>query len=228
MEKQNKSTGKTALIVLLLLVTIVSLVLATYAWAKYTTTEEGTATAQVAKWNVSFTSEDDSFVGTYSHVVTGKMAPGTTGTFDVTVNPGNTEVCFDYTMKIDNIQFLNGQNVLIPDETEIADGITIADLKSHITFTNEDNVDVTKGAVTSGTFDLTGHNTTSAAPADDKDGTETFTWTWPYSTDSADANVVAAYDAIDTAAGEYANANGLQMKVNYTVTAVQVKPAASN
>lgn len=223
--ENKKSTGKTALIVLLLIVTIASLVLATYAWAKYTTTESGNATAQVAKWNVSFTSEDETFVGTYSHVVDTKIAPGTTGTFDVTVNPGNTEVCFDYTMKIDSVQFLDGQDNVLEDNTVLANGITLAQLRSHIRFTNEKDVDVTEGAVTTGTFDLTDHEGTPAGPAAKTDGTETFTWTWPYSITDADANVVAAYDAIDTAAGEYANTNGLKMKVNYTVTAVQVNPA---
>ena len=222
--ENKKSTGKTALIVLLLIVTIASLVLATYAWAKYTTTESGSATAQVANWDVSFTSADDTFTGTYSHVVTGKIAPGTTGTFDVTVNPGDTEVCFNYTMKIDSVQFLNGSDAVLPDDTEIADGITLADVKSHIKFTNAAGTDVTNGAVTSGTFDLTSHNTAPAANASNTDGKETFTWTWPYEGTATEAAEIAAYDAIDTAAGEYATANGLKMKVNYTVTAVQVQP----
>ena len=36
MEKQKKSVGTIALVVLLLIVTIASLVLATYAWSTYT------------------------------------------------------------------------------------------------------------------------------------------------------------------------------------------------
>ncbi len=224
MEKQNKSTGKTVLIVLLLLVTIVSLVLATYAWAKYTTTEEGTATAQVANWNVTFTSADNTFTGTYTHVVEGKIAPGTTGTFDVTVNPNDTEVCFDYTMKIDSVQFLDGQDNVLADTTTLADGVTLADFRSHIKFTNEAGTDVTNGAATSGTFDLSNHNSGTASNAADTTGKETFTWTWPYNGTATEADAIAAYDKIDTAAGEYAAANGLKMKVNYTVTAVQVEP----
>ena len=55
MENNKKSVGKTVLIVALLIVTIAALVLATYAWAKYTSTTDGTATAQVAKWNVNAT-----------------------------------------------------------------------------------------------------------------------------------------------------------------------------
>lgn len=222
MEKQNKSIGKTVLVVLLLIVTIVSLILATYAWAKYTTTESGNATAQVAKWNVSFTSQDDTFVGNYSHVVTQKIAPGTEGTFDVTVNPNNTEVCFDYTIKIDSVQFLNDADAVLPDSTVLDGTITLGQLRSHIRFTNEAGTDVTEGALTSGTFDLTTHNTGTAA---NTDGTETFKWTWPYNTTASETEAISAYDAIDTAAGKYASANGLKMKVNYTVTAVQVQPA---
>ena len=56
MEKQKKSVGTTLLVILLLIVTIAALVLATYAWAKYTEkVAENTASVQVAKWNVNAT-----------------------------------------------------------------------------------------------------------------------------------------------------------------------------
>ena len=116
-QKQKKSAGTIALVVLLLIVTIASLVLATYAWAKYTSKESSTAEAPVAKWNVTFTPANDTFVGTYSHVVTNKIAPGTSGTFDIAVNPNDTEVCFNYTIKIDNVQFLGDDNAVLPDTT---------------------------------------------------------------------------------------------------------------
>lgn len=100
MEKQNKSAGKTALIVLLLIVTIVSLVLATYAWAKYTTTTEGNATAVVAKWNVAGNSTDLTWSKTFTHVVAERLAPGTNGTIPVSFGINDTEVDVEYTITL--------------------------------------------------------------------------------------------------------------------------------
>lgn len=231
--KQKKSVGTIALVILLLIVTIVSIVLATYAWAKYTTTASSNATAPVAKWDVSFTPDNSSFTGSYSHVVTGKIAPGTSGTFTVTPDPGDTEVCFTYTITMDGIQFLGANDAVLPDSTVIddngtandaTDDITLADLKGHIHITNASNVDVTNGTSTSGTYDLGSHNSTTGAALDS--ASQTFTWSWPYELTTGTDAEKAAYDKIDTAAGKYANTNGLKMKVNYTATAVQVQPQA--
>lgn len=101
--ENKKSTGKTALIVLLLIVTIASLVLATYAWAKYTTTENGTATAQVAKWNVTANTAALTFEKEFTHVVKDQMAPGTNGSFSASLDVTGTEVDVDYTITITEI-----------------------------------------------------------------------------------------------------------------------------
>ena len=245
-QKQKKSVGTIALVVLLLIVTIASLVLATYAWAKYTSKESGNATAPVAKWNVEFTEADSTFVGHYSHVVDGKIAPGTTGTFDITVVPNNTEVCFDYTIKIDSIEFYNGET-LMTDNDELADGVTLGQFKSHIILTDEHGVDITNGSNTiKGTFDLTNHTTAGSVntPGTLTDGVNTVRWTWAYelTTTGATEEQKAAYDAIDTAAGKFAAGthtktvdneetqvpNDFKIKVNYTATAVQVNPTGSH
>lgn len=228
MEKQKKSFGTIALVVLLLIVTVVSLILATYAWAKYTTTNTSNATANVAKWNVSFTPDNSTFTGHYSHVVEGKIAPGTTGTFTVTPVPADTEVCFNYTIKIDSIDFMNGtSDTPLADSTVLDGSITLANLRSHIVFTSG-NIDLTDGTNSiSGTYNLgdgansgsgTHNNSTGAALAN---ASHTITWTWAF---SGSGN----YDEVDTAAGKYADANGLRMKVNYSATAVQVEPNATN
>lgn len=230
MEKQNNSIGKTVLIVLLLVVTIVSLVLATYAWAKYTSTTSSNATAQVAKWNVTFTPENSTFTGTYNHVVTGKVAPGTTGTFDISVVPNDTEVCFKYEITVDKLTFLDKNGNELSDDTVLEaadadtaaiDGVTtdikVSDLRSHIKLTyGNANTPITIGTTKiEGTYDLGTHNT---APATNSDVT-TITWAWAYS-EAGDTN----YDVVDTAAGRYAAANGLSFKVDYTVVATQVQP----
>ena len=50
MEK-GKRVGKNIIIVMLIILLIASVCAGLYAWSKYTTTVEGTATSQTAKWN---------------------------------------------------------------------------------------------------------------------------------------------------------------------------------
>ena len=108
-QKQKKSVGTVLLVILLLIVTIASLILATYAWAKYTTQTEGTATAQVAKWDVGVDFKHNDFQETYSHILAGKMAPGSSGSFDIYVDPKTTEVDFKYEISLDSITGTNGK-----------------------------------------------------------------------------------------------------------------------
>lgn len=125
MEKNTK--GKTALIVLLLIVTIASLVLATYAWAKYTSSFNGTATAQVAKWNVTANTAELTFSKQFTHVVTpNKLAPGTNGQFSASLDVTGTEVDVAYTITIDKIEN-KPTNLIIEDAdgNELAEGDTI-------------------------------------------------------------------------------------------------------
>lgn len=236
MEKEKKSIGAIVLVVLLLIATIVTLILATYAWAKYTSTQTGSATAQVAEWNVSFTEGKNSFTGEYSHVATGKIAPGTTGSFTITPSAASTEVCFNYTIQITSVKLLNGETELANDFV-LADDVTVGQVLSHITFTSGGTT-LNNGATgtnsISGTYNLGSHNSTSGAASSPE--SYTITWTWPYELENGTAEQKAAYNVIDTAAGKYAagttgegaNAtqNNLQLKVNYTINAVQVQPGA--
>ena len=234
-QKQKKSVGTIALVVLLLIVTIASLVLATWAWAKYTSKASSNAEATVARWDVSFTPGNSTFVGHYNHVVDTKIAPGTEGTFDVTVVPNDTEVCFNYTIKIDSVEFYNGTTKLEDtdllfgsDTTEdTSDDVTLGQFRSHIKFYNG-TTDITNGTnVISGTYDLKNHTANNTSAPGTAPGKETVTWKWLYNPTTGED---AEYDRIDTAAGRYAEStNGnFKMKVNYTATAVQVDPASTN
>ena len=49
--QKEKSIGRNILIVVLILVTIASVCAGLYAWAKYQTTINGTATGETAKWS---------------------------------------------------------------------------------------------------------------------------------------------------------------------------------
>ena len=102
-QKNKKSTGTIVLVILLLIVTVASLVLATYAWARYTTVEVGSSTAPVAKWDVAFTEDQDTFVKTFTYVAPGKLAPGTDGQIDMTITSSETEVAYDYEILLKNI-----------------------------------------------------------------------------------------------------------------------------
>lgn len=105
MENNKKSVGKTVLIVALLIVTIAALVLATYAWAKYTSTTDGTATAQVAKWNVNATTGNLTFSKTFTHVIDpNKLAPGTNGSIEAGLDVTGTEVDVKYTVTLVSVE----------------------------------------------------------------------------------------------------------------------------
>lgn len=103
-QTQNKSTGKSVIIALLLIVTIVALVFGTYAWAKYTSTFDGEATAVVAKWNVEGESTDLTWTKTFDHVVAERLAPGTSGTIPVSFDINDTEVDVQYTITLDSAE----------------------------------------------------------------------------------------------------------------------------
>ncbi len=223
MEKQKKSVGTIALVILLLIVTVASLILATYAWAKYTSAGTGTATANVAKWNVTLDSANKNFAGTYSHVVSENIAPGTSGSFTITINPNDTEVCIAYQITLNNATYTTAQGA----QTD-----TIKHLKffSDAAHTKEIKVDgTTVNSDLTGTIDLTttNHNTAPAATA-----TETIYWIWPYDYDEASAISAytdleadaEAYDAEDTKVGQGITA----MNVTYEIRAWQVDSANSN
>lgn len=174
--KQTKSNGKTALIVFLLLVTIVAVILATYAWAKYTETFDGEATAQVAKWNVSADAGELEFSKTFTHVVDpNKLAPGTDGKFTASLDVTGTEVDVAYTIKI----------------------VSIENKPTNLKITNSAGTELTAA----GDVIKTG---TIAVSDPTKTVTEDITWNWPYQTGTVDANGVAAGDSADTTDGKSA------------------------
>ena len=113
-QTKRRNSGLFALIALLLIITIVASGIGIYAWAKYTSLQSGNATAQVAKWNfnLSLKSGATSVTGNNSlnladtldqeatHVLDGKIAPGTSGTFDIEIDTRGTEVAMFYDVTI--------------------------------------------------------------------------------------------------------------------------------
>ena len=199
MEKQKKSVGAIALVILLLIVTIVSLVLATYAWAKYTTTVGPlNGTANVAKWNVTFNGDDSQFIGTFNHVVEGKIAPGTSGQITVTPVPNDTEVCFDYTISNVSIDLLDNAGNALDDSTPLVDGVTVGQVKSHITVTSNNTNLLAANATVGGTWNLTNENATPLTGS----GT-VLVWNWPYEGEGLANAISDAQNAVNDAQNAY-------------------------
>lgn len=252
MEKDKKNYGKSILVVLLLLITMVALVFATYAWARYTTTASGNVQASIARWDVTLTSDSSRFVRQYEHVVKDKMAPGTEGQIDIALNANDTDVNFDFEVALND--FANMQK------------------PAHVRFYTDANK---TQEITSSSDKITGQvivvNATTgqklatpqikignAAPVDltSSSGNLSIYWDWAYdydsygankanytklqSTDTGYADAVAAYDTQDTQdARDFnetpteANGNGSNttmnkaaksMTVNFTLTATQTRP----
>lgn len=213
MEKQNKSIGKTVLVVLLLIVTIVSLILATYAWAKYTSSFNGTATADVAKWNVTATVNGTAqYTKEFTHVVKTKMAPGTSGIIPVNVKLNDTEVCVKYDIYMES---LTGKptNVKFYEATKSGDAEPYTYTKGTEITAKVSDAATSTTPVISGYLELTNDNTVV-----DAQGNRYIMWDWPYETPGG--------DVADTTDGQ--NANTMSVKVRVVATQVNPNDAAGS
>ena len=207
--ENKKSIGTTVLIIILLLVTVAALILATYAWAKYTSTGNGEATAQVAKWNVTVNADTTKFQQTYTHVLNDRIAPGTSGQLDATVNVGeDTEVDVDYKISIEDIE------VTYVDETvqgtpAIPTNMIFKDSQGNTI----NHADLTVGKeIASGTVEAGTGNATAKT---------VLSWEWPYETgDKVGDSDINTGDAQDTIDGQ----NPVKITVTYKVDAWQVEP----
>ena len=125
---KHKNKGLIFIVVLLLTITIIASSIGLWAWAKYTSAQNGNATAQIAKWNFDLklkegkqnaveTSGPIDLASTqFNHVANDRIAPGTSGTFYVIVDTTGTEVDVLYNVNITlencprNIKFYRGTN----------------------------------------------------------------------------------------------------------------------
>lgn len=203
MEKQKKSVGTTLLVILLLIVTIAALVLATYAWAKYTEKVADTqANVVVAKWNVTSTVNGTAqYTKEFTHVVPVKMAPGTSGIIPVDVALNDTDVCVKYEIFLDNVT--NKPTHVSFYEATLSNG-NYTKGATALTFGSEAAAGT---AAITGYLELTNDNTTNTAQT----ATRYIMWDWPY--ESGD-------DETDTNEGK----QGLTMSLKVRVVATQVNP----
>lgn len=204
--ENKKSKGTMALVILLLIVTIASLVLATYAWAKYTS-EVGTgeATAVVAKWNVTGNSSGAlTWSETYTNVVTNRLAPGTSGKMPITFSVNDTEVEVKYTITLTGYTNKPTNLKLYGCSTTGAKNATALTLTEAKTASNV-NVVVATGTIKPGGADFSGY----------------IYYDWPFESEGANA------DALDTADGNLAASGTADMSLTIKIDAEQVQPAKS-
>ena len=111
-EKQTKTVNQKAVLhsiaMILAVITIVSIAVGLFAWSKYTATQNGHASVDIAKWNFDLKLRQgkqgatatagpiDLATTSYTHVADGKIAPGTSGEFEIIVNTQGTEVSLTY------------------------------------------------------------------------------------------------------------------------------------
>ena len=102
-----KSKNKGAVVVLALAL-IVAIILSMYAYSKYTSTLTGNGTSTVAKWSFKVNGQTQTIpdielgetMDAHNNVVTPKLAPGTSGHFDLILDGSGSEVAIDYNIKL--------------------------------------------------------------------------------------------------------------------------------
>ncbi|MBE5806398.1 MAG: hypothetical protein E7313_06840 [Clostridiales bacterium] len=106
--QKEKSIGRNILIIFLIIVMIASVCAALFAWAKYQTTINGTATGETAKWSFKVSDGDTSTqeielpmtrTDNNSSVADGKIAPGTYGKIEIGIDATGTETALTYVIE---------------------------------------------------------------------------------------------------------------------------------
>lgn len=154
-KRQNNSKMFRRLIYLLAITSIVT----GMSMAKYQSIYNPSAKALIAKWSISVNSEDITGEGTTltnvinlvpdesTNVVSGKLAPGYGGHFDIVINPTGTEVSFDYTINLNTAS--------LPTD------IVLVGYNEGTTGTKDDATAITNNTIT-GTMELPNNNAFTA------------------------------------------------------------------
>ena len=170
------SKKKTALLVICLLLALILSFMIGKTFSKYISEVKGTGTAEIANWVFKVNGKEDvvqnvNLLSTYNNetLINNKVAPGTSGSFNIVVDATGTEVGVDY-----RIQFLN--------ESE---------KPQNLIFTYDDQQYTTIQELEK---DLSG---TINANDENKTRTITINWEWQYET-GENENEINQNDKIDT------------------------------
>lgn len=160
--EKRRTTVILCLILMLSIVAACGMLASTYA--KYTSQIDKTAPAEVAKWNFDVENESVSFAIQLGQTVdattltSGKIAPGTSGSFNIPLTNGTTETGVDFTIALNTI---TGKPTNLKFYTDAAH----------------------QNELVPGTGTITGQ-----LKAEDATGvTPTIYWQWPYETAGGDA-----------------------------------------
>ncbi|MBE5805435.1 MAG: hypothetical protein E7313_01755 [Clostridiales bacterium] len=202
--QKEKSIGRNILIVVLILVTIASVCAGLFAWAKYQTTINGTATGETAKWSFKVSDGDTStqeidFPMTRkdnnTSVAEGKLAPGTYGELEIGIDATGTETSLTYV--IEATMQNKPTNMKFYSDAERTLELTILDNK----------------------FSKGGYMKLNEAGA----RTETIYWEWPFETGTT-ASQIEANDNIDT----QDSSKTMSMQVSVTGKQVNKNPVLAD
>ncbi len=167
---------KMALLVICVLLAIILSFMIGKTFSKYISEVKGTGTAEIANWVFKVNGKEDSIqnvnlLSTYNNetLINNKVAPGTSGSFDIIVDATGSDVGVEYA-----IQFLN--------ESE---------KPQNLVFTYDDNQYATIQELEK---DLSG---TINANDENKTRTITINWEWQYET-GENENEIHQNDIIDT------------------------------
>ena len=173
--KANTKSPKLTIVLLLLAIIILSIA-SFYAYSKYTRTLTGSGTATVAKWSFKVNGQTETIgnidlgVTAYNNVADQRIAPGTSGQFDLILDGSGSEVAIDYSIDLNITN--NPRN-----------------LKFYTDSGYKNEIENTNGKMNvKGTIALEDVNTPL---------TRTIYWNWPYQTGTTE-NEIAKNDEIDT------------------------------
>ena len=174
----NTKNNTKPIVILLVLTLITATIFSMYAYSKYKTTLTGNGTATVAKWSFKVNGQTQTIpdidltqtMDTHNNVAEGKIAPGTSGHFDLELDATGSEVAIDYNIKL-----------------AITEKPT--NLKFYLDNTYETEIAETEGIL----------NVSGSIPLETIDTPliKTIYWQWPYETGTTE-NEVKENDKTDT------------------------------
>src|SRR5574344_1686768 len=146
---------KKIILIIICIISILSTIIIFFStYSKYTEDAQATVENQVGKWIVKINNKDitqgisqdfliqNIVIDENTNVIDGKIAPGTTGHFDIEINPAGTQVAVRYDITInkenitnsqiiiDNITELNGNTVIRTAENIYTGIISLSDVEN--------------------------------------------------------------------------------------------------
>ena len=207
MEEKKKNKNKNRLFILIVLAILLFSIVVGFVYSKYLPEIEGTGKLSVAKWFFSINNIDILSGNQLGEINLGKskysastisdkkIAPGTSGSFDIVINATGTEVAIDYSINVANVENKPKNLYFVVDGTKFS--------------TLEEMCETLKGRINA--------NDTN------KVITKTINWSWDYETEvSVDGTRkgIKTNDKQDTLDGNSAN----DFTFTLNVKGVQVEP----